>query len=192
MPRSGWLAVWLLLAAVPSAGGQAPMQAPSPAPPAASAASLDALVGRTIADIRLTIEGQENRDPELRAVLETAVGAALTTAAVRESLIHLMALARFEDVTVDAALTPTGVVLTYHLKAVHTVKSVAFRGDLGLPVGQLRKAVEERYTSSPPVTRAEEIAEMLDGLLRDHGFLKATVTPATEATNRADRILLVF
>ncbi len=175
------VALLALLAAVAS-------WAQSPPP----AFSVDQFLGKSIADVRLSIDGRESRDKEILRVLETVTGAPLTAAAVRESIIHLMALARFDDVKVSAEIAPGGVVLTYDLASVHSVKSIEFRGDLGLPLRQLRSAVVDRYSASPPISRAEEIAAMLELLCRDHGFLKATVRPANEVAPDPDRTRLVF
>ena len=89
----------------------------------------------------------------------------LTTAAVRQSIVRLMAIARFDDVTVEAEMSASGVVLTYVLAPAHPVKVIRFQGDLGLPENQLRTAVTERYTASPPLSRVEEIADMLEAAL---------------------------
>ncbi len=78
------------------------------------------------------------------------------------------------------------------LSPAHPVKVIGFRGDLGLPEKQLRAAVTERYTASPPLSRVEEIADMLEALCRDHGFLKATVRPVTEVTHNPDQTTLIF
>lgn len=99
--------------------------------------SVDQFLGKAIVEVRLTLEGREIRDAEISRALETEVGGVLTTAAVRESIIHLMAMARFENVKVEAEMTPRGVVVVYDLVPVHTVKSIEFRGDLGLPERQL-------------------------------------------------------
>jgi outer membrane protein insertion porin family len=150
------------------------------------------LLGKPIAAIHVVIDGHEAKDAEVVRALETAVGASLTTPAVRESIVRLMAMARFEDVAVEAEMSPAGVVLTYVLAPAHPVKVVRFRGDLGLPEKQLRAAVTERYTVSPPLSRVTEIAEMLELLCRDHGFLKAVVRPVTEVTHNPDRTTLTF
>ncbi len=172
-----------------AADAQVATPRPSAAPPPES---LDRFVGRPIADIRMMVDGRETRDPDLRQVLETAQGAPLTTADVRESIIHLMALARFEDVAVDAELGPAGVTLVFDLASLHTVGSIEFRGDLGLKPHELKTAVEERYGASPPVARAEEIATMLEAQCRDHGFLKASVRPEIEPLDKTSRVRLVF
>lgn len=176
----GWLVLACALAS--PALGQA-------TPGAAGAPTLDRAIGQRITEIRLLIDGRAVDDPELRKTLETVAGAPLRAVDVRESIIHLMALARFEDVSVDAELGPAGVALTYQLATQHPVESIEFRGDLGLPARQLRAAVEERYSKSPPRVRAEEISVMLEGLLRDHGFLKATVKPAEAPSTAREKLV---
>jgi outer membrane protein insertion porin family len=161
-------------------------------PPSATAAALDRLLGQTVVEVRLLVGERENRDADLRQVLETAPGAPLTAYGVRESIVHLMALARFENVTVDAAPAPGGVILEYRLTPLQTVKGIEFRGDLGLTAHELRAAVEERFGASPQAARTEEIAAMLESQLRDRGFLKAAVRPFTETADKPGRIRLVF
>ena len=131
-------------------------------------------------------------DPEVARALETAVGQPLTTAAVRQSLVRLMALARFDDVAVDAEVASSGVVLTYRPGAVASDQIIRFRGDLGLSEKQLRTAVTERYTASPPLSRVREIADLLEEICHDHGFLKATAQPVTEVTHNPDQTTLIF
>ena len=66
------------------------------------------------------------------------------------------------------------------------MKVIRFRGDLGLPEKQLRTAVTERYTASPPLSRVREIADLLEAICRDHGFMKATARPVIEVTHNPD------
>jgi outer membrane protein insertion porin family len=155
-------------------------------------ASLDALLGKPIAEVHLFLSGHPLEDPGVSGVLETRPGTALTATAVRQSLVHLMVMARFSDVTVDAQLTPRGVVLTYGLLPVSTVEAIEFRGDLGLPVRQLRSAVSDRFGTAPAAWRGDEIATMLEANFRDHGFLNATVKATTEPGHRENRLRLVF
>jgi outer membrane protein assembly factor BamA len=158
----------------------------------AGAQTLDRYLGRRITEVHLVLDGRETQSADVSRVLVTKAGSVLTTSAVRESIIHLMALARFEDVQVEAEEIPGGVRLIYDLTPLHPVKVIEFSGDLGLPARVLHDAVVERYTASPPVTRAAEIARMLEGLLHDRGYLKAAVTPAPEVLRRADKTTLVF
>ncbi len=149
-------------------------------------------LGQPIAAIRLMIDGREVRDAEVARALETAVGHPLTTEAVRQSLVRLMAIARFDDVAAEAEMSASGVVLTYVLAPAHPVRAIRFRGDLGLSEKQLRTAVTERYTASPPLSRVREIADLLEAICRDHGFLKATARPVTEVTHNPEQTTLTF
>jgi outer membrane protein insertion porin family len=165
---------------------------PSPSQSVDSAPSWLQFIGKPIAAVRLVIDGRELMDAEAARAVETAVGGTLTTPAVRESIVRLMAMARFEDVTVEAEVSPSGVVLTYVLAPTHPVKVIRFQGDLGLPERQLRAAVTERYSASPPLSRIEEIADMLEGLCRDHGYMKAAVRPVTAVIHKPDQTTLTF
>src|SRR5207248_8397849 len=69
-----------------------------------AAGAVDDYIGKPVAAVRLLIEGRESTDAALRQVVDTAVGRPLSMAQVRESVVHLFSLERFEDVRVDAAL----------------------------------------------------------------------------------------
>jgi outer membrane protein assembly factor BamA len=156
------------------------------------AAGIDEYLGRPIADVRLTIEGRETREVELANVLETAVGQPLAMAQVRESLVRLMALSRFENVQVRASAAPAGVLLVYELVPLRTVREMAFRGSLGLSEGQVRAAVVDRFGASPPAGRAADIAAMLKNFYGEHGYLRAQVTPRAVEERRPEETRLVF
>jgi len=149
-------------------------------------------LGKPIAEVRLIIDGREVKDAEVSRALETAVGRPLTTEAVRRSIVRLMAIARFDGVAVEAEMTASGAVLTYVLEPAHPIKAIRFRGDLGLPEKQLRSAVTDRYTASPPLSRITEIAELLEEVCRDRGFLKATARPVAEVSHNPDQTTLTF
>ncbi len=154
---------------------------PGAAQPAGAQPSWTACLDKPIAAIRLVIDGREVQDAEVARALETVVGHPLTAEHVRQSLVRLMAIARFDDVAAEAEMASSGVVLTYLLTPAHPIKVIRFRGDLGLPEKQLRAAVTERYTASPPLSRVREIADLLesdlsrprlpegDGAARDRG-----------------------
>ncbi len=165
---------------------------PGAAQPADAQPSWTECLGKPIAAIRLVIDGRELADAEVARALETAVGTPLTTEAVRRGIVRLMAIARFDNVAVEAEMAGSGVVLTYVLEPAHPVRAIRFRGDLGLPEKQLRTAVTERYTASPPLSRVREMADLLEDLCRDHGFLKATARPVTEVTHNPDQTTLTF
>jgi outer membrane protein insertion porin family len=148
-------------------------------------------LGRPIADIRLELGGRPTSDADIRDVLETRVGDPLAMTAVRETLIHLMALSRFENVEVSAEPDPRGVVLVYTLVPLRTVRSMVFRGPLGLDESLVRSEVTDRYGNTPALGRADDIARTLEGLYRDHGYEKAAVTPHVEIQD-GTRARLVF
>ncbi len=165
---------------------------PGASQPADAQPSWARCLGQPIAAIRLMIDDREVKDAEVARTLETAVGHPLTAEAVRQSIVRLMAIARFDDVAVDAEMEASGVVLTYVLAPAHPIRVIRFRGDLGLSEKQLRTAVAERYTASPPLSRVREIADMLEATCRNRGFLNATVRPVTEVSHSPDQTTLTF
>ena len=86
-------------------------------------------------------------------------------ASVRDSISHLFSLGRFDDVRVDATLADAGrVALRYELSPIHPVTRIQFTGPLSVPgidIGQLRRAVVDRYGTSPPLGRVEELKQLV-------------------------------
>jgi outer membrane protein assembly factor BamA len=161
-------------------------------PASAAAQASDGPSGRPISGIRLIVDGRETREPELLRVLETRVGDPYTSLHVRESIVHLMALRRFEDVSVSAETTAAGVVLTYELDPVLAVTGIRLRGSLGLPSGELRAVVVNRYGTAPPLERGDEIAGVLESFLHGRGFRSARVTAGHELKAGGSKAVLVF
>ena len=158
-----------------------------------AAAQVEPYLGKPIADVRHDIQGRPTTETELRDVLETRVGEPLTAAQVRESIVHLMALGRFDDVEVNAQLTAAGgVVLTYELRPLRAVRAIAFRGRLGLPEGELRTQMTDRYGTSPALSRAADIADSLRDLYRDHGYPDARITPHPDIQSHPGQVTLAF
>jgi len=158
-----------------------------------AAAQVEPYLGKPIADVRLDIQGQPTTETELRDLLETRIGEPLTAAQVRESIVHLMALGRFDDVEVNAQLTAAGgVVLTYEMRPLRAVRAIEFRGRLGLPESELRTQVVDRYGTSPAVSRAADIADSLRDLYRDHGYAEARITPHPDLQSHPGQMVLAF
>ena len=112
----------------------------------AGAAVTDYL-GKPIAAVRFGVEGRDTTDPSLSELVETRVGQLLSMRDVRESLVHLYSLGRFEDVRVDASVSGNGVTVQYDLSPVHPVSRAAFAFTAAAPGGdedRLRRAVAER------------------------------------------------
>ncbi len=171
-------------AAMLAAARTAAAQTPSPAA---------AFVGRIVASVALQVEGRPTNDPVLFRLVENHQGTPLSIADVRETMTHMFELGRFEGVAVRAEDAPGGrVALTYELRPIHAVSDLLFRGDTGLPAGDLRRIVRERYTNAPPAGRADAASRTLEQYLSRRGFLGAKVTPALDVRHDPDRTLLIF
>ena len=115
--------------------------------------------------------------------------------AVRQTITHLFALGRFEDVRVIAESAPAGVALIYDLVPVHPIRTISFGGATHLPgvdTGRLRRTVTERYGTSPGASRAPDLARAIQDQLRQRGYLHPTVTYRVERQHSPHRATLVF
>jgi outer membrane protein insertion porin family len=136
--------------------------------------------------VTLTIEGTPTNDPALADAVQTKAGAPLKMAEVRETIVHLYTLGRFEDVRADASDAPNGAVaLHYELVPNHPVTKVEFHGDLGLSEGTLRARMTERFGAAPPLVRAADVAAALKALYQERGFLAATIAMAPPIVEHA-------
>jgi outer membrane protein assembly factor BamA len=120
-------------------------------------------VGRPVASVRLTVDGRDTAELELTRVVDVHVGEPFSMRDVRETVLHLFALARFDDVRVDAephgAGLP-GVDVRFEMTSAKPVNAIQFAGNVqaaGVDLGQLRRAVTDRAGVSPPLTRADEL-----------------------------------
>jgi len=151
-------------------------------------------VGQRIVEVQTVSEERLIEDPAIRVLIETHVGDPLSMAQVRESIMHIFGLGRFQDVQVNALPAPGGVSLRYNLVPLHNVQAMDFRGEpaLALSSGLVRSAVTSRFGTSPLPGRAQEIATFVEQLYRDHGFLGAVVTASATERHDPDRTLLEF
>jgi len=114
-------------------------------------------------------------EPVIRLAIGDLEGRPLSRAAVRDSLERLWALGLFAGIRVEQVREPGGVRLRYHLDRLPHVRTVAWRGDLGL------EAVDLAGASAPAVGEAatpERLARARNDLLalyRREGFLAAEV-----------------
>ena len=146
----------------------------------------------TIVEIRIEQEGRVIDDRLSTGLIETMPGAPLSMREVRETLAHLTSLSRFEDVQVLQEPVAGGVRLRYVLVPLHPVDRMEFRGERGLPEGEIRRVVAERFGATPSAGRAQEVAEAIRTLYRDRGYPAARVTPRVEETHNPDRATLAF
>ena len=158
--------------------------------------AVDDYLGKSIASVRLVIEGRETGDPAIVRVVETPVGQPLTIAAVRDTISHLFSLGRFDDIRVDATLAADNrVALRYELSPIHPVTGIQFTGvgkAPGIDTGAMRKAVVDRYGTSPSIGQVDEMRQIVGDVLREEGYLHPEIKPRADIAHAPDRATLVF
>ena len=153
---------------------------------AASAASLDEYVGKPVLEVRLVSEGRPVPDSALLDLVETRVGPPLSMRQIRESLLHLFTLGRFQDVQVHATPLQQGVALRYELIPLQVVERLEFQGLLGLSRGRLRDAIIERHGPNPRFDVVDEAVRTLTALYRDEGYRSARIVGEVERSPEGD------
>jgi len=157
------------------------------APPAASTAP------PIVDEVRAEREGRAVTTPAITSLIETSVGRPLLMREVRETIAHLVNLNLYDDVRVLSEPSGGGGVrLIYRLVPIHAVDRVEFRGMLGLPEGDLRRAVDAGFGEIPRAAQAESVAALLRTLYREHGYPMATVSGEVVETHEPDRATLVM
>jgi len=136
-------------------------------------------LGQPVTSIHLVLDGRETKEPQLTRVLDVRVGQPLSMRDVRETVLHLFAMSRFDDVRVDATKEGGGVALRFDLTGARPVNAIRFSGgahEPGIDEGQLRRAVTDRAGPSPAATRVEELSRIVEGVLQSRGYLRSMVT----------------
>ena len=162
---------------------------------ATARADVSEYLGKPIASVRLTVEGRDTSDPKLVPFVATLAGRPLSMMDVRESVLHLYSTGRFDDVRVRADNGEAGVVLHYELMPVHPVERIVLTGSTqapGIDEGRLRRMVLDRYGSSPPVGRMQDMARLIEEQLRQRGYLAARVTSRATLEHAPDRATITF
>ena len=158
-------------------------------------AAVDDYLGKPVASVRLMIEGRETTEPALRQLVENTVGRPLSLLEVRESIVHLFSLRRFEDVRADAALENGRVALRYELTPLHPIARFSFEGPLdrpGIDRGALRRAILDRYGAAPPLGKTTDMVRIAADALRQRGYLHPTITPRADVSHQSERASLVL
>jgi outer membrane protein insertion porin family len=145
-----------------------------------------------VTEVRIEQESQTVTDPLVANLIETRTGQPLSMRDVRASIAHLTSLNRYDDVQVLQEPAGNGIRLRFVLYPLHPVDRVEFRGMLGLPESELRRAISDRFGVVPSAGRAQDVADGLRAAYRDHGYPQATVTPAIEPTHNPDRATMVM
>ena len=154
----------------------------------ALAGGLDDFVGRPVVAVELISGGQALPEAALRGLVETRTGAALSLRQVRESVVHLASLGRFENVEVAGRLQADGVVLQYVLTPLRIIERIEFDGRSGVSAGDLRRAVRDAHGPAFRPEAAPAVAETLRTVYRERGYLAAVVD--TRVEQRAGRLVL--
>ena len=159
---------------------------------AAQPAAPAQLVGKTIVAAEIFVEGARSDDPMTRDLVETRTGEPLAMADVRETIAHLFSLGRYQDIQVEAFEEPGGVRVRFNVEPIHSVAKVEFEGTLELSEGTLRNAITERYGTTPSVGRATDVAQLLQEVYNERGYLNAAIRPKVQVLHDPDRSILIF
>jgi outer membrane protein insertion porin family len=149
------------------------------APPGARA-QVEDLIGEPIAEVRLEVEGRELTEPAVLQLVETRAGQPLALQKVRQSIHHLYALARYENIRVEARRGERGLVVVYVLDPVRVASRFEFVGPSGLPERRLRDTVRDRLGPRPRISRVSEGVDALRDLYESAGYFLATVAAEVE------------
>ena len=149
-------------------------------------------VGKQIVAAEVVVEGFRTQDATVQSLIETTAGEPLAMAEVRETIAHLFSLGRYQDIQVEAFAEGEGIRLRYNLIPIHSVQRVEFRGELGLSSGTLREGITERFGPTPSATRATEVAQRLQEVYNERGYLGAAIRPVVEVLHDPDRTILAF
>lgn len=142
----------------------------------APAAAQTMPVGQPIVSQTVTLDGQVVTDPGILDLIETHSGTPLAIAQVRESIVHITGLGRFDDVVVSADAVPGGVALRYELVPLRTIRHLDFRGTVGVSEGLLRDRITARFGAAPPQSRAPEVIQLLTSVFHEEGYLNPRLT----------------
>ena len=149
-------------------------------------------VGKQIVATEVVVEGFKTQDATVQSLIETTAGEPLAMAEVRETIAHLFSLGRYQDIQVEAFAEGAGIRLRYNLIPIHSVQRVEFRGELGLSSGTLREGITEQFGPTPSATRATEVAQRLQEVYNERGYLGAAIRPVVEVLHDPDRTILAF
>lgn len=146
-----------------------------------------------VTEIVIEQEGRPVTDPQVRSLIETAVGKPLEIRDVRESIAHLTTLDRFDDIRVLREDVAAGVRVRYVLVPSHPVDRIEFRGSVGVDQDDLRRAIRDRFgVDVPPARRANEVVMALKETYGRRGFPNATITSKIEEFHNPDRATLLL
>ena len=139
------------------------------------------------------VDGHETTEAALSRVVAVQPGQPLSMRDVRETVLHLFAMGRFDDVRVDAVRQGTGVALRFDMTAVRPVTAITFAGSVhepGVDESQLRRVVTDRAGPSPAPGRIDELSRLLEAALRTRGYLRSKVAGRIESSSEHHAALI--
>ncbi len=148
-------------------------------------------VGQPIVTQTITLDGRIVTEAGILDLIETHAGHALAVADVRESIVHLVGLGRFDDVVVSADPVAGGVALRYELLPARAIRHLDFRGHVEVSEGLLRDRVAARFGAAPTLSRVPELIQLLTSVFHEEGYRNPTLTARTGFEGK-DRDTLVI
>src|SRR5262245_45285018 len=142
---------------------------------ASARADVAEYIGLPVTSIELVLDGRATTDPALTRVVAMRKGEPFRVRDIRETVLHLFATGRFEDVRVDVRREGAGVAVRFDLTAARPITGIAFEGNLnqpGIDEGRLRRAVVERAGPTPPAGRIPELERLVETALQARGYLR--------------------
>ena len=158
-------------------------------------ADIAEFIGLPVTSIELVLDGRATTDPALMRVVVMRKGEPFLVRDARETVLHLFATGRFEDVRVDARREGAGVAVRFELTAARPISGIALAGHLnqpGIDEGKLQRAIVERAGSAPPANRIPELAGLLEAALRARGYLQVKVAGAVVPAPEGNHSTIVF
>jgi outer membrane protein assembly complex protein YaeT len=151
-------------------------------------AQVDDYIGQPIAAVRVYEADQLVTSGQVVDLVETRAGFPLSLDRVRESILQLFALGRYEDVRVEAERGELGLTLVYRLERIRVATRVAFEGRKVLDEDLLRDTVTPALGRPPRLARASQAESALRALYARHGFEDVTLSssPVTTAPGRVE------
>jgi len=140
-------------------------------------------------------EGRAIADPALSHVVTLHKGDLFQVRDVRETVLHLFATGRFDDIRVDVRRDGAGVAVRFELIPARPIAGIAFEGKLnqpGIDEGKIRHAIVERAGPTPPANRIPELERLVEAVLKASGYLRSTVSGAVVLNPSGNRTTLVF
>jgi outer membrane protein insertion porin family len=146
----------------------------------------DNLVGKTIDQVQFR-GNRKIEDDAIRLNLLSRKGAELDLAKVREDIRAMWKMGFFEDVDVEAELTPDGkVILTYAVKEKPSIRKILVSGNDELELDKINEVLDLKRDAILDVTKVKRNREKVQDLYVEKGFYLASVDYEVRPVNEAE------